>query len=325
MIGVVAYLIFFLSQGLIFAVCCLGLNLQWGNTGLFNVGVSGFYLIGAYTFALLCAPAGSVLLGGFGMPFIVGIIGSMVVTGIAAFIIGVATLRLRADYLAIATIGVAISLRLVALNTTSLTGGAQGFPNVPRPFGGLIQNNFDANLAFFGLMVVIVAVIYFGLEAMVRSPWGRVLRAIREDEPAAASLGKSPFSYRMQSFVIGSALIGLGGAMFASFLGFLSSDNFFSIMTFQVWTMLIIGGSGNNKGAILGAILIWAVWTATGSVAQAVLPTTMQVKGGALQIIFIGLILMLVLLFRPRGILGEEASVSRAVPKGLKKILQKGS
>ena len=161
------------------------------------------------------------------------------------------------------------------------------------------------------MVVVIVIVLYAALEAMVRSPWGRVLKAIREDESAAESLGKNAFSYRLQSFVIGSAVMGLGGALNASFIGYISPEDFMPILTFQIWSMLIVGGSGNNKGAVLGAVLMWAVWTLSGSAAQVLLPATMQVKGGATQIILIGLVLMLVLVLRPRGLIGEEATVSQ--------------
>jgi branched-chain amino acid transport system permease protein len=308
--GVASYLVFFLIQALIFAVVCLGLNLQWGYTGLFNIGVSGFYLVGAYTFAILCGPPYLTHLGGYGLPYIVGVLGAMIASGLVAFIVGIPTLRLREDYLAIVTIGIGTVLQLVALNTSSLTGGSQGATSIPRPLPEMFQSVFGRNLLMLGLMVVTVLVIYFALEAMVRSPWGRVLKAIREDEEAASSLGKNPFVFRLQSFVIGSMIMGLGGALNASFIGFISPEDFLPILTFQIWTMLIVGGSGNNRGAVLGAVLMWAVWTLSGSVAQVLLPAGLQVKGGAAQIILIGLVLMLTLVFRPRGLIGEEAMVS---------------
>ena len=311
MIGIVSYLVFFLIQALVFAVVCLGLNLQWGYTGLFNIGVAGFYLVGAYAFALLCGPAHAGLIGGFGLPYAVGLVGSVVAAGVVAYIVGIPTLRLREDYLAIVTIGIGTTLQLIALNTNALTGGSRGFTDIPRPLPHLVEGVFGRNLLMLGLMVVIVVVLYAALEAMVRSPWGRVLKAIREDEQAAESLGKNAFGYRLQSFVIGSAVMGLGGALYASFIGYISPEDFMPILTFQIWSMLIVGGSGNNKGAVLGAVLMWAVWTLSGSAAQALLPATMQVKGGAAQIILIGLVLMVVLVLRPRGLIGEEAVVSQ--------------
>ncbi len=316
MSGLFSYLVFFLIQALIFAVVCLGLNLQWGYTGLFNIGVSGFFLVGAYAFAILCGPPYAAHLGGFGLPFVLGLAGATGAAALAAGLVGLATLRLREDYLAIVTIGAASILQLVALNASALTGGSQGAASLPRPWPTLTQSVLGRDLLMLTLLLVVVAVAYAALEAMVRSPWGRVLKAIREDETAAASLGKNPFAFRLQSFVIGSALMGLGGAFYASFVGYISPTDFLPILTFQVWSMLVVGGSGNNRGAILGALLMWAVWTLSGSVAQTLLPVDLQVKGGAAQIILIGLVLMLTLVFRPRGLIGEEATVSRAAQVG---------
>jgi len=310
MTGLLSYLVFFLIQALVFAVVCLGLNLQWGYTGLFNIGVSGFYLVGAYAYALLCGPPHAGIVGGLQLPFPIGLAGSMVAAGAVAFIVGIPTLRLREDYLAIVTIGIGSTLQLIALNANALTGGSRGITDIPRPLPGLVDGVFARNLLLLALVVIVVVLLYAALEAMVRSPWGRVLKAIREDEQAAESLGKDAFGYRLQSFVIGSAVMGLGGALYASFIGYISPEDFMPILTFQIWSMLIVGGSGNNKGAVLGAVLMWAIWTASGSVAQAVLPATLQVKGGAAQIILIGVVLMGVLVLRPRGLIGEEAVIS---------------
>jgi len=309
--GMLSYLVFFLIQALIFAVVCLGLNLQWGYTGLFNIGVSGFFLVGAYAFAIVCGPPSASHIGGWGASSALGLAASVAASAIVAFIVGIPTLRLREDYLAIVTIGFASILQLVALNAQELTGGSRGLSGIPRLLAGEFDTVFERNLPMLVVMIVVVAVLYAGLEAMVRSPWGRVLKAIREDEQAAGSLGKDPFAFRLQSFVIGSAIMGLGGALYASFIGFVSPEDFMPILTFQVWTMLVVGGSGNNKGAVLGALVIWAVWTLSGTAAQALLPPDLQVKGGAGQIVLIGVALMAMLLFRPRGLIGEEAAVSR--------------
>lgn len=319
MTGTISYLVFFLAQASIFAIVCLGLNLQWGYTGLFNIGVAGFFLVGAYTFAILCGPEYLVHLGGFELPYLVGLVGALVASGVVAFIVGIPTLRLREDYLAIVTIGIATTLQLVALNAQWLTGGSQGAAGIPRPLPGVFDTVLGRNVLMLAITLGVVVLVYAGLEAMVRSPWGRVLKAIREDEIAASSLGKNAFAYRLQAFVIGSAIMGLGGALYASFIGFVSPQDFQPILTFQVWTMLIVGGSGNNKGAVLGALVMWAVWTLSGTVAQQVLPAGLQVKGGAAQVILIGLVLMATLVFRPRGLIGEEAAVSSgAVVEGEK-------
>jgi branched-chain amino acid transport system permease protein len=315
-IGILSYVVFFLIQAMVYSIVALGLNLQWGYTGLFNIGVAGFFLVGSYTFAILSGPPYATHLGGFGLPIIVGILGAMAAAGLVAIVVGIPTLRLREDYLAIATIGIAEVLRLIALNAKGLTGGSRGAQSIPRPFQDVIQNNLANNVVYLLLVIAVVVVVYLALEAMVRSPWGRVLKAIREDESAASSLGKNPFRFRLQSFVIGCVIMGLGGALNASFVGFVAPTDFLPILTFEIWAMLIAGGSGNNRGAILGTVLIWAFWTGTGSVAQAVLPSGLQVKGGALQVILIGLVLLGILMARPRGILGEEAVVSREAQLG---------
>lgn len=317
MTGMLSYLVFFLAQASIFAVVCLGLNLQWGYTGLFNIGVAGFFLVGAYAFAILCGPEYPMQLGGRGLPFPVGLLGAALASGVVAFVVGIPTLRLREDYLAIVTIGIATTLHLVALNAQWLTGGSQGASGIPRPLPGLLDTVLARNALMLGLSLAVVLSVYAGLEAMVRSPWGRVLKAIREDETAASSLGKNAFLFRLQAFVIGSSIMGIGGALYASFVGFVSPEDFQPILTFQVWTMLIVGGSGNNKGAVLGALVMWAVWTLSGTLAQQLLPPGLQVKGGAAQVILIGLVLMVTLVVRPRGLIGEEAEVSRgAVVEG---------
>ncbi len=311
MIGFLTYATFFLVFVAIFATIALGLNLQWGFTGLFNVGVAGFVAIGAYTSAILTAPDYPNQLGGFGLPIILGWLGAMLAAGIAALIVGIAALRLRHDYLAITTFGIAITLQLVALNAQFLTGGAFGLQFIPKPFESLFGAGLAWNASYLAIALLVLGGIYWALERLVRSPWGRVLRAIREDEIAATALGKRAFVFRLQSFVIGCMIMGLGGALYAHFVGYIAPEDFLPILTFQLWAMLIVGGAGNNKGAILGALAVWAIWTISGGVLRSIIPADQQARGAALQIVLIGALLAAMLLIRPRGLLGEEIRVSR--------------
>ncbi|HEV8309956.1 MAG TPA: branched-chain amino acid ABC transporter permease [Methylomirabilota bacterium] len=311
MLGLVSYLVFFAIVVLVFAIAVLGLNLQWGFTGLFNAGVVGFYAVGGYTLAILTAPPRPEFLGGLGLPFVVGLAVAMGTSAAAAFVIGLATIRLREDYLAIATFGVAVVIQLVALNFEALTGGNLGIAAIPRPLAGWFDSPFAYNGFYLALMAVAVGTVYWALERMVRSPWGRVLRAIREDETAAVSLGKDARRFRLQAFVLGSMLVGLAGALYVAFIGYVSPFDFLPIVTFQMWTMLIVGGSGSNRGAVLGAAIVWGLWSLSGSLVARYLPSELQTQGGALQVILIGLILVLTLLFRPRGLIGEAPIVSR--------------
>ena len=309
--GMAGYLAFFLATALSYAIICLGLNLQWGQTGLFNVGVAGFVAIGAYTSAILTTPPSDTHLGGFGLPILIGWAGAMLVSAAVTAFVGLVTLRLRADYLAIATFGIAVSIQLVALNAQPITGGPFGIGFIPRLFGGFAENALLFNLANLAAVATVVLILYIGLERLVRSPWGRVLRAVREDEEAARALGKSPSRYRLQAFVLGGAIMGLGGAVQAHFIGFIAPENYLPTLTFQVWTMLIIGGSGNNLGAILGGVAIWGLWSVSGSAVTAFFPPEQQARAAALQITGIGVLLSLALLIRPRGLLGERINVSR--------------
>ena len=313
MIGVVSYLVFFFVVALILGVAVLGLNLQWGFTGLFNAGVAGFMAVGAYATAMLIGPSREAVFGGFELPFLVGLLGGMAAAGVAALIVGLATLRLREEYLAVATFGIAVSIQLVTLNWEYLTGGTLGLISIPNPAAVLTDSPLVENVIYLAIVAAVVAITYLGLARIVQSPWGRTLKAIREDETAAASLGKDPVRIRLEAFVLGSMIMGLSGGLYVAFIGYVSPFDFQPILTFQIWTMLIVGGSANNRGALLGTVLVWAIWTTSGFVISRLVPPAMQVQSGALQAVLIGLLLVVMLLYRPRGLIGEEEHVSRHV------------
>jgi branched-chain amino acid transport system permease protein len=304
---------FFLTTALIFSLATLGLNLQWGLTGLFNVGLAGFVAIGAYTSALLTTPDDAARLGGFGLPIVVGWLGAMVVGSIAAALTGIATLRLRSDYLAITTFGVAVVVQLVALNAQGLTGGPFGIGFIPRPFGSLAETPLLFNLSNLAVVGAVTLVAYLALEHLSRSPWGRVLKALREDERAAVSLGKSARFYRVQAFAVGGAIMALAGALQAHFTGFIAPENYLPILTFQVWVMLIVGGSGSNLGAVIGSILVWGIWAGSGTVTSVLFPPEQQARAASLQIAAIGVMLCVILLIRPNGLFGDRPASLRAM------------
>jgi branched-chain amino acid transport system permease protein len=309
--GPLSYAAFFLVFATVFAVAALGLNLQWGHTGLFNVGVAGFIAIGAYTSAILTTPPLADRIGGFGWPVALGWLMAMATSGLAGALVGLLTLRLRGDYLAIVTFGVAVLIQLVALNAQRLTGGPFGVQFIPKPMQAWLGTGTPWTLAYLALVVALLVVAYLALQRLVASPWGRVLRAVREDEAAAASLGKSPFAIKLQAFTIGSMLMGLAGAMQAHFVGYIAPEDFLPILTFQLWAMLIVGGSGNNRGAILGAYVVWGFWAAAGGALRSFIPQAEQARGAALQVVLIGVLIALMLVLRPRGLVGEQVAVSR--------------
>ncbi len=289
----------------IYAILCLGLNLQWGFTGLFNIGIAGFYAIGAYTSAILTTPPSPSHIGGFQLPMVVGMSGAALTSGLLAYLIGKPTLRLREDYLAIATIGIAETLRLGLKNEAWLTNGVQGIRDIPRPLQEAFGTSYDR--FYLGLMVLSIVLIYVASERLMRSPWGRVLKAIREDEDVAASLGKDVFHYKMQALVLGAMIMGLGGSFYAHYVKYISPDTFNPLMgTFLIWVMVMAGGSGNNRGVILGAVVIWYLWSFSEDLVLRLLPSSLGTKAGDLRVILIGLVLQAILLKRPQGLLPEK-------------------
>jgi len=299
------YLLSLLTVAGIYGILCLGLNLQWGFTGQFNIGIAGFYAIGAYSTAILTAAPSNSFIGGFEMPVIVGLITAVILSGLVALVIGWITMRLRTDYLAIATIGIAEIIRLVLKNMDWLTNGVRGVPAIPKPA------LFDSPLMFLVLIVLVLVAVYVLMEWARRSPWGRVLRAIRENENGVMAAGKDVAKFRLQAFVVGSTVMGLAGGLYAHYFGFISPEAFEPLFaTFLVWVMLIAGGAGNNKGAILGAVIIWLVWSAS-EVLTGYLPAEVQAQAGAARVLIVAIILQVILLTRPQGLLPEDLGKGR--------------
>ena len=197
--GFFLYGLSLLTMGGIYAILALGLNIQWGFTGLFNVGIAGFFAIGAYTTAILTTADTGAHLGGYGMPVMVGLGVAMVLSGVVAFAVGLLCIRLRSDYLAIATIGIGEILRLIIKNENWATNGPRGVAKIPRPFEALAEP-WD-QMAFAALVLVLVLALYLALERAHTAPWGRVMSAIRENEDAARAAGKNIERFRIEAFV----------------------------------------------------------------------------------------------------------------------------
>ena len=314
------YVVSLLTMGGIYALLSLGLNVQWGFAGLFNVGIAGFFGIGAYASALMTTAPSARHLGGYEMPYAVGFVVAMLIAGVIAYAVGKVCLRLRSDYLAIATIGIAEIFRLILKNETWATNGPRGISEVPKPFESLPEP--WNHLAFLALVLTLVVAVYIALEAARKSPWGRVMTAIRENEPAAKAAGKNVEVFRMEGFVLGCMIMALAGALAAHYLKFVDPNTTDPLLaTFLVWVMLIVGGSANNKGAILGAFLMWIVWSATEILSTQLtttniewlrIPDDMAIRTAYVRIFLIGLLLQFFLQRHPQGILPEQRpSVAR--------------
>ena len=318
--GIFLYTVFLLTMGGIYAVLTLGLNVQWGLTGLFNAGVAGFFAVGAYTTAILTATESGRHLGGFGLPVWAGMAAAMIASALIAWAVARICIRLRSDYLAIATLGIAEILRLVLKNEIWATNGARGISRIPKPFEHLPEP--WNQVAMLLLVFAIVLLFYVLLERARRAPWGRVMAAIRENEPAARAAGKDVERLRVEAFILGAALMGLGGALMAHHVKFIEPNMAEPVSaTFLVWVMLIIGGSANNRGAILGAILVWTIWS-TAEIITARLPAEWALKAAYLRIFLVGLALQVILQKYPGGIFRERrlrtapsATNQRGVPR----------
>ncbi len=319
--GIAGYLAGFIIMAGIYAVFALGLNVHWGFTGLFNIGIAGFFALGAYTTALLTTqPPDPNLFEDFkfggnwsGLPFLdlgvdlwflLGLAAAAAACGLIALIIGYVTLRLRDDYLAIATLGLAEAVRLFFLNEKWLANGSKGLYRIPKFLGDLLApEHYD--YLYLVVVLVVLAILFLAVERAVKSPWGRVLRAIREDEVAAAASGKNVFTFKLQAFVLGAVIMGIGGALYAHNVRFLSPLTFDPLLaTFVIWAMLMVGGSGNNWGAVLGAFVVWGIWAGT-----QFLPGVFSDPN--FRFFMIGVLIVAVILVRPGGILGEVRRVTR--------------
>lgn len=313
--GILGYLFFFVSMAGIYAIATLGLNVHWGFTGLFNVGLAASFAIGAYASAILTLDPRPAHLGGFGLPIVLGWLGGAGMAGMGSLLVGIPTLRLKGDYLAIATLGIAATVVLIIRNEGWLANGVWGISGIPQPLHGWVSpQNYP--MVYMVIVLLVLVAVYVLLEHLIRSPWGRVLRAIREDEIAAAAAGKNVFRFKMQSFILGSMLVGLAGSLYAHFIRFISPDAFNPIMgTFIIWIMLTVGGKGNNKGAVLGAFVVWCIWGGTEFFTN-LLPAALTTRAGFIRIILIGVFLVIMLLKRPQGLLKEKRMDMKFIKSG---------
>lgn len=366
--GILSYVAFLLTSMAIYTLLGLGLNLQWGITGLINFGIAGFVAVGAYTTVALSLAQ---------MPLPIALVIGGIVAALFGLGLGFSTLRLREDYLAIVTIGAAELVRLVVNNESLVNGrpGALGITGFPLPLetfrpdvftrygmvaivtvifglalvklwrwvqrknmiatrdaskpsiglwgmsaiGGLLalraygviassMLNFRENQVINGLLfcsLIAAAIAFVVVEKLVRSPWGRVLKAIREDEEVAKALGKNVFAYKLQALMMGGFLIGIGGAFYAWQQSNVYPDNFKSDLTFNVWILMVLGGAGSNPGVAIGAIIFW-MYTALTRDLSGLFPGVPSAQIDAFRMVVIGLLLIVLMVWRPQGILGDR-------------------
>ena len=329
-----SYFLFLVGLAGMYALLSFGLNSQWGFAGLINFSVAAFFGVGAYGSALITAsgsplaerladvPVVSSLLG---LP-IVGLVVGLAVAFVLAVLIGIPTLRLRADYLAIASLGLAEVVRLIVLNERWLTngsGGVRGIPGFfenwpvlstfPEAMPGLrleiipgspifLETPFWRALLNVALVMAFAGGVYLILRRAHRSPWGRVLRTIRSDEDLARALGKNTYSFKMQSFILGSLIMALAGVFYTHLNLYVGPGDLDPITTFYAWVAVILGGSGSNRGALFGGIVIVTIREGTRFLNDVALP----IDPAPLRLLLIGVVIVAVMRYRPQGILPPQ-------------------
>ncbi|GAB7099332.1 branched-chain amino acid ABC transporter permease [Thermobifida fusca] len=300
----------------VYALAAIGLNMHFGYTGLLNFGQVGFMLVGGYGVAVSVSTFGLPL----GVGFLIGIASAVAL----ALVLGLPTLRLRADYLAITTIAVAEVARLIyrAEFLRDITGGVYGlqsfstafyqwnpFPSGTYGFGWLSFSARDlwVMTVTWGLVLVGSAVMWL----LIHSPWGRVIKGIREDEDAVRSLGKNVFVYKMQSLIIGGVFGALAGAMLVVNQQTITPDQFMPQVTFYLWAILLLGGAGRTLGPVLGSVVMWFLLSVTDSVLRQLIATDVitfiaSSEIGGVRHALVGVALLVLIIFRPQGLIGNR-------------------
>jgi neutral amino acid transport system permease protein len=306
-----------------FALAAIGLNVHFGLTGLVNMGQAAFLLLGAYGFAISIT---------HGLPLGVAILVALLTAIVFAIILGIPTLRLRGDYLAIVTISGAEIIRMVGRSSllTTTTGGSNGITGssyrdpfntlsfLPDGHTQILWFSYDNNgvngwwirIVGWGLVALFTLVLFL----LMRSPWGRVVKAIREDEDAVRSLGKNVYSYKMQALVFGGAIGALAGVVYV-LPSSVQPDAMGRSMTFFIWTALILGGAATVFGPVLGSVLFFVVRLAIRDLAGTFIPTSIMSSQQAEQFsyVLVGVALMLLIVFRPQGLLGNKKELTFSV------------
>ena len=323
---------FFVGLGtltLIYGLLAVGLNMQFGFAGVINFGYVAFFAVGAFASAIVTLPppgsaayvAASAKYGvGFGQPFLFGLVAAAVAGALLALFIGAVSVRLATHYLAVATFAMAEVVRAVLTNEDWLTRGEFGIASVPRPAEGWIGAGPVYEEAYLVLVLVIVAVLFALVYRLGEQPFGRLLRAIRDDELAARALGKATGRAKLKALMLGGALGGAAGSLWTHSLGVVHVGQFVPIITFQIWLAMLLGGSGNHWGALAGALMLIVIREGTRFVGDipGLQELTVHNPGflPSLRFVLIGLLLIAVVRFFPGGIVPERLRRAPPPPSG---------
>lgn len=310
---------------IVYVLAAQGLNIHYGYTGLFNFGQAGFMAVGAYGVAITSA---NEVGGGYDLPLWLGVVVGFGAAVLLALLMGIPTLRLRGDYLAIVTIAVSEIIRLVLRSERleNFSGGNSGmsafagplyelnpFTNSKRySFGPFRYSGRELWVMVIGWTVVALFALLTWL--LMRSPWGRVVRSIRENEDAVRSLGKNVQAYKMQSLVLGGVMGAAGGMILALFQNLALPDDYVTRTTFLAYAALILGGAARVGGPVIGGVIWYSLFSFMNNLvsqmkANDVFPNSVEANAGQLPFVFLGVALMLLVVFRPQGIFGDRREV----------------
>lgn len=306
----IEYAVSVATLAVVTAVLSLGLNIRWGWSGDLDLAYYAFVAIGAYTTGVITSPkapggySDSYILG-LSWPFLAGVLIAMTVCGLLSLALGAVALRnLRADYLAIVTLAAFYIAYSFISQYTPLFNGIIGIFGIPQPFNSILNLDYFTYPWFFlGLSCVFLAATYIVLELIYRSPFGRLLRAIREDETAVAAFGRSVYRYKLQAYVLGGIVAGLGGALLGHFVGAFSPAGWSVFETILLYAAIFVGGTANHRGVILGTFIVIIVFLELTRFLGSI-PRNPEAEP-ALREMAIGILIVVFLRWRPRGILPE--------------------
>jgi len=289
-----AYLIAIAIITAIYVLLALGLNLQYGLTGLINFGHVGFFCVGAYTAGVLSK---------HGFPPLMTFPVAALLAALAAWPLGLVSLRLREDYFAIVSLGFSEVVRLVATSERWLTNGVQGISGIPKLMDGLIPRAVEP-VAVLALLVAVNLIAILMMRRIANSPFGRVIEAIRDNEEAVKSLGKDPAGFKMKVLMLGAGLAGVAGAFYAHYISFISPEQFIPLVTFQIWMAILMGGVGRVSGALVGTLILM-LFLEGSRFLRDVIPFMPDAEMASIRLGVVGLAIVLFTLYRPQGLMGD--------------------
>jgi branched-chain amino acid transport system permease protein len=307
MIGIFVFLASVLTLVFIYATLATILNFEAGWGGLWDLGTAGLLAVGAYCYVILTVESNEIIFSPQ-LPVWAGIVVTSIFTGAVAFLIGLPSLRMRDEYFLITTFAFSVVVLQLITTESSITLGATGFHNIQRPFDDYVSTR-SYNFVLLGISTFVLITIWLLIRRLGRSPFGRLLRAIRDNEPAAKSIGKMIFVTRLKVFVITGALIGAISPMYVWYIRSLSPHMFHVTLAFTVWTALVIGGIGNFWGPVVGALILIGLTEALQFLQYS---AEYAVLLSAARPIIIGVGLIIVMRFRPEGISPEKHSFKNA-------------